>query len=221
MEDLGHLVGSLEHFIRDYGAVAVMVIVALEAMGAPVPGETLLVFASVLAAHGELALPALLVFAFIGSVLGDNIGYCIGRTLGRAVITQYGARIGMTAARFDAIEKLFARYGSATVAVARFINVLRQLNGVVAGCLGMEWPRFLMFNALGAALWVAAWVLGAYFFDQHLPVIARLAHHAGFTAGIVAGILMIIGLIVLWARPRRPSDPQSSRISATDDGVAP
>src|SRR5262245_52452533 len=117
-----------------------MVILALEAMGAPLPGETLLIFASVLAAHGDLALPALLVFAFIGSGLGDSIGYCIGRTLGRAVITRYGARIGLTAARFDTIEKVFTRYGAPTVAVARFVNVLRQLNGVVAGSLGMRWP---------------------------------------------------------------------------------
>jgi membrane protein DedA with SNARE-associated domain len=217
VEEAAHLVGSLEHVVHNYGAVAVMVILALEAMGAPVPGETLLIFASVLAARGELSLPALLIFACLGAMMGDNIGYLIGRRLGRAVITHHGARIGMTGARFDMIEKVFARYGALTVAAARFVNVLRQLNGIVAGCLGMDWRRFLMFNALGAVLWVAAWVLGAYFLDQHLSVIVRLAHHAGVTVGTVAAILLIVGLIVLWARSRRPPDPHSSRIPNADE----
>jgi membrane protein DedA with SNARE-associated domain len=70
-------------------------------------------------------------------VLGDNVGYWIGRKLGRAAVSRHGARIGLTAARFDAVEAMFARYGAATVAFARFVNILRQLNGVVAGTLGM------------------------------------------------------------------------------------
>jgi membrane protein DedA with SNARE-associated domain len=113
VEEVGHFVGSLEHFVRDYGAAAVTVILALEALGAPLPGETLLIFASVLAGRGDMSLPALLIFAWAGSVLGDNIGYAIGRRLGRAAITRYGARVGLTASRFDAVERVFARYCAA------------------------------------------------------------------------------------------------------------
>src|SRR4029077_3123853 len=102
---------------------------------------TLLIFASVLARRGEMSLPALLVFAWVGSVLGDNIGYVIGRTLGRATITRYGAKIGLTDARIGTIERIFSRYGSATVLFARFFSILRQLNGIVAGTLGMPWWR--------------------------------------------------------------------------------
>ena len=202
MEEAEHLVGGLEHFVRLYGVTAVMVIVALEALGAPLPGETLLIFASVLAGRGDMSLPALLIFAWAGSVLGDNAGYWIGRKLGRAAVTRYGARIGLNAQRFDAIAGIFARYGAATVAFARFVNVLRQLNGIVAGSLGMAWGRFLVFNALGAALWVGLWVLGAYFLGEHMAAITRLANHVGLVAGAMVAVALFAGLVVLW-RSRR------------------
>jgi membrane protein DedA with SNARE-associated domain len=200
VEEIGHLVGDLEHFVRDYGVIAVTVILALEAMGAPLPGESLLVFSSVLAGRGDLSLPALLICAWAGSVLGDNIGYWIGRKLGRAVILRYGSRIGLTAARFNAIEAVFARYGAVTVAFARFVNILRQLNGVVAGSLGMEWRRFLLFNALGAALWVALWVLGAFFLSEHMAVITQLARHVGIVGALTAAAALLVGLLILWRR---------------------
>ena len=202
MEEVGHLVGVLEHFIRDYGVAAVTVILALEALGAPLPGETLLVFASVMAGRGDMSLPALLIFAWACSVLGDNIGYGIGRKLGRAAITRYGARIGLTPARFDAVERVFARYGAATVTFARFVNILRQLNGIVAGTLGMEWRRFLAFNSLGAALWVGAWVLGTYFLSEHIAVIVGVARRFGLVAGAVTVVALLIALVFFVQRRR-------------------
>ena len=205
MEELGQLVGSLEQFVRDYGVVAVTVILALEALGAPLPGETLLIFASVLAGRGDMSLPALLICAWAGSVLGDNIGYVIGRRLGRAAVTRYGARIGLTAPRFDAVEQVFARYGAVTVAFARFVNVLRQLNGIVAGTLGMPWQRFLMFNALGAALWVSLWVLGTYFFSEHIAVIAALARRFGILAAAMVAVALLVALVVFVQRRRNAS----------------
>ena len=92
MEELGQLVAGLEGFVRHYGAFAAMPILAIEAVGAPVPGESLLIFASVLAGRGEMSLPALLGSAWLGSVVGDNLGYLIGRKLGRATVLRYGAR---------------------------------------------------------------------------------------------------------------------------------
>ena len=74
---------------------------------------------------------------------------------------------------------MFARYGGATVTFARFFSVLRQLNGIVAGTLGMDWRRFLAFNSLGAALWVGVWVLGPYYLGEHAGKITALAHHFG------------------------------------------
>ena len=112
-----------------------MPILAIEAVGAPVPGEALLIFASVLAGRGEISLPALIASAWLGSVAGDNLGYLIGRKLGRATVLRYGAKVGLTAERFSAIEGTYIRYGYATVLFARFFSILRQLNGVLAGML--------------------------------------------------------------------------------------
>ena len=206
-----HLVAGLEHFVSDYGVVAVFVILTLEALGAPVPGETLLIFASVLVGRGDMSLPKLLILAWAGSVLGDNIGYWIGRKLGRAAVSRYGAKIGLDAARFDAIEGVFARYGGATVAFARFFNVLRQLNGIVAGTLGMDWWRFLLFNAAGAALWVGLWVLGAFYFSEHISDITRAARHLGIAGGILAAVVLIGGLVFLWRRLHRGRSPTDER----------
>jgi membrane protein DedA with SNARE-associated domain len=190
MEDAGHLVAGFEHIVRDYGVFAVMLILAVEAIGAPVPGETLLIFASVLAGRGEMSLPALVVFAWAGAVLGDNIGYAIGKSFGRAAILRYGAKIGLNDARFQSIEGIFLRYGSVTVVFARFFSILRQLNGVVAGILGMSWWRFLLFNALGGALWVTTWVFATLYFTKHMSVITTFAHHTKLVASLLAvGIL--------------------------------
>ena len=106
MEDIGQLVAGLEGFVRHYGALAVLPILAIEAVGAPVPGETLLIFASVLAGRGELSWSAVLIFGWIGSVLDDNLGYLIGRKLGRATVLRYDTKIGLNEERLQSVAGL-------------------------------------------------------------------------------------------------------------------
>lgn len=198
MEDVSQLVAGLETFVRHYGAFAVMPILAIEAVGAPVPGESLLIFASVLAGRGEMSLPSLLVFAWVGSVLGDNLGYLIGRKLGRRTILRYSAKVGLTDERINGIERVYARYGSATVLFARFFSILRQLNGIVAGMLGMSWWRFILFDAVGAALWVSVWVFAPAYFSEHLTFIIGLAHHTKVVVSflVAAGLILVLGLFI-------------------------
>ena len=192
MEDIGQLVADLENFVLHYGAFAVMPILAIEAIGAPVPGESLLIFASVLAGRGEMSLPALLISAWVGSVIGDNLGFLIGRKLGRKTVLRYGAKVGLTNERFSKIESRYVRYGSATVLFSRFFSILRQLNGIVAGMLGMSWWRFVLFDAVGAALWVTVWVFLPAYFSEHLAFIVTLAHHKI----VVVSFLIAVGLIL-------------------------
>ncbi|MGH6834471.1 MAG: DedA family protein [Methylocella sp.] len=205
MVEIEHLLGNLEPFVHEYGAAAVMVILTFESFGAPVPGESLLILASVLAGRGELSLPPLMLGAWAGAVLGDNIGYLIGRRLGRAIVLRYGAKIGVNADRLNRVEAFFKRYGPVTVAFARFVNVLRQLNGVVAGMLKMEWKRFLFFNALGGGLWVSLWTLAGFYLGKHVSDIKVIAHdleHAGAILGV--GVLMAAVMYGFW-RLRHPS----------------
>jgi membrane protein DedA with SNARE-associated domain len=203
VEELGRIVDSVEPFVRSYGVAAVTVIVTLEALGAPLPGETVLIFAAILAGRGDMSLPALLIFAWMGAVLGDNIGYAIGKKLGRPAVSRYGARIGLNPARFAAVERVFARFGAATVAFARFINILRQLNGIVAGILGMEWRRFLLFNALGGAAWVVLWVLGTFYLSEHIASITWLVHRLGVLGAVTFALFVALALL-LWRRGGRP-----------------
>ncbi len=186
--DIEHLLGHLGPHIHSYGAAAVVIILTLESIGAPLPGESLLIFASVLSARGEISLPVLMLSSWAGAVMGDNIGYLLGRRFGRGIVLRYGARAGITSERLGKVEAIFARYGSLTVAFARFVNVLRQLNGIVAGMLRMEWKRFLFFNALGGALWVLVWSLTGYALGKHasnLGAIANNLEHGGALLGVV------------------------------------
>jgi membrane protein DedA with SNARE-associated domain len=198
VEEIGQLVADLEGFVRNYGAFAVMPILTIEALGAPVPGESLLIFASVLAGRGEMSLPSLLIFAWVGSVVGDNIGYLIGRKLGRRTILRYGTKIGLNDERFNGIERVFVRYGSATVLFARFFSILRQLNGIVAGTLEMSWWRFALLDAAGAALWVTVWVFAPAYFSEHLTFIVGLAHHTKVVASVLlaAGLMLVLGFFI-------------------------
>jgi membrane protein DedA with SNARE-associated domain len=198
VEEIGQLVAGLESFVRHYGAFSVMPILAIEAIGAPVPGESLLIFASVLAGRGEMSLPALLTFAWVGSVIGDNLGFLIGRKLGRATVLRFGAKVGLTKERFSGIEQKYTRYGSATVLFARFFSILRQLNGIVAGMLGMSWWRFALFDAVGAALWVSVWVFLPAYFSEHLAFIVTLAHHKIVVVSflIAVGLIAAVGLLI-------------------------
>ena len=198
MEELGQLVAGLEGFVRHYGPFAVMPILTIEAVGAPVPGESLLIFASVLAGRGEMSLSALLVSAWVGSVMGDNLGYLIGRKLGRGAVLRYGAKVGLTGERFSRIESTYIRYGYATVVFARFFSVLRQLNGILAGMLGMSWWRFALLDAVGAALWVMVWVFAPAYFSEHLTVIIAMAHHTKVVVSVLvaAGLTLTLGYFI-------------------------
>jgi membrane protein DedA with SNARE-associated domain len=203
MTAIEHAFGSLTPLLQEYGAVVVMIVLMLESIGLPLPGETVLILASVLAAHGDVSFPSLLVCAWAGAVLGDNIGYCVGRTLGRAVVLRLVGRIGLDADRLHKVEEVFARYGPLTVGFARFVAILRQLNGVVAGTLGMEWRRFLLFNAMGGALWVLVWSLAGFYLGAHVGDLAALAHDFGMVGAAVALAVVAAVVWLRWPRQRR------------------
>jgi membrane protein DedA with SNARE-associated domain len=198
--DIGQLIGDAEPLIRQYGVLVVTIVLTLESFGAPLPGESLLIVASVLAGSGDISFTALLFFAWLGAVLGDNIGYVIGRILGRAAILRYGEKMGLTPDRLHKIEDIFARFGPATVAFARFINILRQLNGVVAGTLNMDWRRFLVFNALGGALWVLFWGFAGFYLGEHMSKFSSVARDLGAVGAIAVTTILLVVLLYAWHR---------------------
>jgi len=193
MGEFGRVLGTLEPWIHQYGVAAVFALLTFESLGLPLPGESVLVVAAVLAGRGEISLPSLLFSAWGGAVLGDNVGYLIGRTLGHNLLSRYGQKIGLNSERLGRVEKAFAHYGAVVVGFARFVNVLRQLNGIVAGTLQINWWRFLVFNALGAALWVLAWTMAGYYLGSHGGDAAAFVHDLGYLGAIfVFAALMVV-----------------------------
>jgi membrane protein DedA with SNARE-associated domain len=156
----------IETFVREYGLIALFIIVYLESFGAPLPGESALLTASLLAVHGDLKIGDVFVVVWIAAVCGDSTGYAIGKFGGRPVLHKYGPRVGLTEERLAKLEDLFQRHGPLIVIGARFVVILRQFNGLVAGSVAMPWLHFVLANIFGAAIWVAAWCLGPYFFGD-------------------------------------------------------
>ncbi|MGW1598308.1 DedA family protein [Streptomyces sp. NPDC002343] len=161
----------LEPLLGHYGYWAVGAVVLVEDFGVPAPGETILLAAGVYAGAGRLNVAAVALIAFAAAVAGDNLGYLIGRSGGRAFVHRWGRYVLLTPERFATAERFFTRHGGGIVTVARFVEGLRQANGIIAGTTGMRWRRFLTFNALGAALWVGLWTTLAYVAGSHITAI--------------------------------------------------
>ncbi|MDB5376951.1 MAG: DedA family protein [Rubritepida sp.] len=153
----------IEAYLAAYGLFAIFGLIYLESLGLPVPGESALIGASVLAIHGEFSVFSLLAVVWAAAVLGDSTGYLIGRVGGRPLLRRYGWLVRLTPERLARLKELFRRRGALIIVGARFVVLLRQLNGLVAGSMGMPWPHFVAANALGGALWAAAWTLGPYY----------------------------------------------------------
>jgi membrane protein DedA with SNARE-associated domain len=193
---------QLETFVRQYGLAGLFVDIFLESMGLPLPGETLLIVASALAGLGKLNIFAVASTAFVAAVAGDNVGYVIGRKLGRPLVVRYGGRIGITHERLDRVERIIQKRGPIIVAVARFVILLRQLNGIAAGTAGMHWRRFLIANAVGAALWVGFWTVVAYRFGAKTHIMPYLWHHISWVVAVVVLLTLILLLFGWWQRRR-------------------
>jgi membrane protein DedA with SNARE-associated domain len=171
------VLADLAPVLDRFGYLAVAALVFVEDFGVPVPGETVMIAAAVYAGAGRLNVVAVAAIAFLAAVLGDNVGYTIGRWGGHRLITRWGRYVLLTEERLAKAEAFFARHDGKIVTVARFIEGLRQANGIIAGLAEMPWRRFIAFNALGATLWVGAWVSLGDLAGQHLntlyPAIQR------------------------------------------------
>ena len=196
--------GSLAPVLSHYGYLAVGGLVLVEDFGVPAPGETVLIAAAVYAGAGQLNLVLVGVIGFLAAVIGDNIGFAIGHFGGRRLALRLGRYVFLTPRRLDTAERFFTRHGGKVVTIARFVEGLRQANGVIAGITGMPWRRFLAFNALGAALWVGLWVtLGDLAGTNITPIYDTIQR---FSLYLLIGLgVVIVALIARHLLRRRPT----------------
>ena len=201
LQDALHIVG--------YPAIAFFIFI--ECVGIPVPGETMLLLASFYAASdSRLQLPIVIVCAALGAILGDNVGYYIGYTGGRAFVQRFGRYFFVKMEHLDKAERFFNRHGAKTVFFGRFISLLRIWSAFLAGMNKMDWRTFLFYNGLGGIVWSLYVGLLGYMagrvFHEHFDQVDRLAKTLGW-AGFVIAALITIG-VVLFVRARILRDPK-------------
>jgi len=187
----------LRGYLTQYGYWAVGAALLLENAGLPVPGETILLLASFLAfSEHKLGLPWIILVGVCAATLGDNLGFAIGYYGGRRLLERYQKTLHIRPAVIARGEELFARYGAATIFVARFIAGMRIIAGPLAGVLGMSWRKFLLFNFLGARLWVSVIAGVGYCFGKHWEALADLLEDAN----LAIAVLGVIGAVFIWWR---------------------
>jgi membrane protein DedA with SNARE-associated domain len=183
--------------VQTYGYAAVFLAVGLESLGVPIPGETTLIAASVYAGSTHrLSLIYLTVVAAVAAIIGDNIGYLIGRVGGYRLLRRYGHYVRVDEAKLKVGRYLFDRHGGKVVFIGRFISVARTYAAFLAGVNMMSWRRFLVYNAAGGIIWAALITAGGYF-------LGNAVHQVSTWLSIVGGALVVVILVVLFVYFRR------------------
>jgi len=206
-------------WIADYGYWAVFLIVFMETAGIPLPGEITLILAGVAAHNGTLEVVPLIAIGSLAAILGDNVGYLIGRYGGRRVVLKL-ARFGHVDSMLGWGERFFAQHGGKTVFLARWTAGLRIFGAWIAGMTHMPWRTFFVWNAAGGITWVSATVLAGYFFSGSVERIEAYFGRAGMIAAVVAlGGGLLYGLHRL--HQRQTAARKAEMAAAGDDGTPP
>ncbi len=189
--------------IEHYGYLVILFGVMLESTGVPLPGETILLAAGILVQRGTLDLGDVIFFGILGAVVGDQVGYWIGREGGRPFILRWGRYVFITPERLARAEAFFARHGGKAVFMARFFSGLRVFGALVAGMSRMRWGTFIRYNALGGAVWATAVVLVGYFLGSSLGLVERWLGRATLVLVAVLAVVVASYLAYRWAAHNR------------------
>ena len=203
---------DLTQLVATYGVWAVMFFVAIESMGIPVPGETMLLIAAVYAgATHHLSIAAVIAAAAVGAIIGDNLGFLIGRLGGERLLRRVGPALHLTAGRLILMRYLFQRHGGKAVFFGRFVTVLRIFAAFLAGINGMPWRRFALYNAAGGIAW--ATLIGLLGYGLGASVTGPL----GYIGLALAVVIVVIGVVVLRRNEQRWEREATRVLSTTPD----
>jgi membrane protein DedA with SNARE-associated domain len=187
---------TIDGWLESYGYLVVFLLVMLESIGVPVPGETALIGAALYAGSThKLEIWGVIAVAIAGAIIGDNIGFSIGRYGGAKLLLRHGHKIGLHEGRLKIGIWLFRRHGGKVVFWGRFVSILRTYAAFLAGTNQMAWGRFLVFNAAGAVVWATAFGVAYYVFGSALQ---KLSTTIDITLG-VAGVAILIAFLV-WSK---------------------
>jgi membrane protein DedA with SNARE-associated domain len=204
------LIATLVDVAQSIGYPVLFVLVALETTGIPLPGETALITAAIVAARGRLQIEVVIVLAAVAAIVGDNIGFALGRKVGRRALSAPGPLHGHRLRVLEVGEPFFERHGAKAVFLGRWVTGLRITAAWLAGANRMRWPTFVFWNALGGIAWAVSIGLAAYFLGHTAEKIIK-------TGGLVALAAVVVAGLGLWllVRSRRRSE------RGRDAGAAP
>jgi membrane-associated protein len=194
------VIASFLDVAETIGYPLVFALIAIETMGIPVPGETALVTAGIVASRGRLDIEIVIALAAAAAILGDNVGFAIGRKLGRRLLTAPGPLLHHRHRVIAVAEPFFERHGPKAVFLGRWIAGLRITSAWMAGVTRMSWPTFLFWNALGGIAWATSIALLAYFVGHSAEKIIHVAGLGGAAAVVVGAFAL---WLVLFVRRRR------------------
>lgn len=180
----------MTHFIEQYGLIVVFLLIAAESAGVPLPGETALVAAGVFASKGHYSIVTVVVVAAAAAIIGDNIGYWLGRELGRGFLQRYGYIRRFSERVLPRAERFFDKHGGKAIFLARFSAGVRVAGAWIAGFARMPWWRFFFWNAAGGIVWASTVGLVAYYFGT-------AAADAIAKYGLIGAAIAVVGILVV------------------------
>ena len=187
---------TVDSWLSTYGYLVVFLLVMIESIGVPVPGETALIGAALYAGSThKLEIWWVIAVAIAGAIIGDNIGYAIGRYGGAKVLLRHGHRVHLHEGRLKIGIWVFRRHGGKVVFWGRFVSILRTYAAFLAGTNQMSWPRFLLFNAAGGIVWATVFGVAYYVFGGALK---RLSTTIDVTLGVLGALVIVV--FVVWMR---------------------
>lgn len=215
---------TLEGLLTTFGYPAIVLFIMIESAGIPLPGETMLLAASFYAATTHhLQLPLVILCAATGAIVGDNIGFYIGKTGGRRFVERFGKYVFLKMSHLEYAERFFAKHGAKTVFFGRFITLLRIWAAFLAGVNQMPWRTFMFYNALGGIAWAVLigglGYIGGTFFKDHFDQVEHLVKFIGWGGLAVVVATVLVAIIVVRRRRMRQIESQAKKDDTSDQAA--
>jgi membrane protein DedA with SNARE-associated domain len=193
---------AITNLLSTWGYLAVFLFILIESSGIPFPGETMLLTAAAYAGAGHLQIPFVILAAASGAILGDNLGFFVGRTGGRNLALRFGRYVRLDAGKLQTAERFYQRHGDKTVFLGRYVAILRAWSAFLAGLNRMPWPKFVLIDSVSALTWSLLWGILAFELGRNLSLLHKVVTGVGLV-GIAVVLLLVAVLYVLHRRGRR------------------
>jgi membrane protein DedA with SNARE-associated domain len=196
MPDFAH---HLTRLLQSYTYPVLLLLVLLESLGVPLPGEIALVTAAAYASSGHISIFVVIALAALGAIVGGVLGYWIGIKGGLPLVTRYGGYIGVRKSHVDRAHAFFERNGPKTILFGRFVAILRTWAAIVAGAAAMSFTKFVTYNTIGSIVWAIVFGWLGYYFGRDLPLLEKYISRVSFGV-LIVGVMVIAIFVVIKRR---------------------